>query len=76
MSLGAGGLEQTPVAELHEPATWHWSDAAHVTGFDPAQVPAWHLSVCVQALLSSHEEPFGLAGLEHMPVVELHVPGT
>jgi hypothetical protein len=30
-----------------------------ITGFDPTQVPAWHLSVCVQALPSLHVVPSG-----------------
>ena len=34
-----GGFEHTPVAPLQVPATWHWSAAAQVTGFDPVQVP-------------------------------------
>src|SRR5215831_5291641 len=29
------GFEQTPLAGLHVPATWHWSSALHVTGFAP-----------------------------------------
>ena len=65
-----------PVIVLHVPATWHWSDAAQVTGFAPVQVPAIHVSVCVHALLSLHVEPSGLFGLEHMPVIVLHVPAT
>src|ERR1051325_1182098 len=33
------GFEQTPVAGLQVPATWHWSDAVHVTGLPPMQTP-------------------------------------
>ena len=29
--LAAFGFEQTPVFASHTPATWHWSDAEHVT---------------------------------------------
>lgn len=52
--LGAGGLEQAPVAGLHVPATWHWSPGVHTTGFDPAQTPPWQASFLVQALPSLH----------------------
>jgi hypothetical protein len=38
----AVGFEQTPVPELHVPATWHWSLAVHVTGFEPVHTPAAH----------------------------------
>ena len=38
-------FEQVPVLVLQVPTSWHWSLAAHVTGFDPAQVPAWQVSV-------------------------------
>jgi hypothetical protein len=33
------GLLHKPVAGAHVPATWHWSDAAQVTGDAPVQVP-------------------------------------
>jgi hypothetical protein len=35
-----GGLEHAPVAGLHVPATWHWSDAVQLTGLPPVQTPA------------------------------------
>jgi len=73
---GFAGFEQTPVDGLHVPATWHWSGAGHVTGFVPVQVPAWHVSVCVQASPSVHALPSGFAGFEQTPVVGLHVPAT
>jgi hypothetical protein len=38
--FGAAGFEQSPVAGLHVPATWHASLAVHVTGFDPTHAPA------------------------------------
>jgi hypothetical protein len=53
-----GGFEHCPVDGLQVPATWHWSDAVHMTGFDPVQVPLSHVSVCVQALSSLHDVPF------------------
>jgi hypothetical protein len=37
---GRTGFEHVPVVGLHVPAAWHWSTGAHVTGFDPAHVPA------------------------------------
>src|SRR5437667_448702 len=33
-----GGSEQVPVAGLHVPAAWHWSEGLHTTGV-PAQMP-------------------------------------
>jgi hypothetical protein len=47
-----------------------------VTGFAPLQLPPWQVSVCVQALVSSHAVPSGLAGFEQAPVVGLQVPAT
>jgi hypothetical protein len=70
------GLEHWPVDMLHVPATWHWSDAVHVTGFEPAHTPLAHTSVCVQALASVHVVPSVAAGLEHWPVDALQVPAT
>jgi hypothetical protein len=73
---GAAGFEQAPVEGLHVPATWQASLAVHVTGFEPAHTPAWHVSVCVHALPSLHAVPFGAAGFEQVPVEGLHVPAT
>ena len=56
------------------PTSWHWSWAVQVTGFVPVQMPAWHVSVRVHALSSSHVAPLGFAGFEHVPVDGLHVP--
>jgi len=69
--LGFAGLEQRPVAGMQVPASWHWSGAAHVTGLAPVQVPDWHVSVCVQALLSLHAVPFATGGATHVPVPAL-----
>jgi len=74
--LAATGLEHVPVLGLHVPATWHASLALHVTGFAPVQVPPWHVSVCVHALPSLHAVPLAATGLEHAPVLGLHVPAT
>ena len=74
--LGAFGLLQVPLAELQMPATWHWSDAVHVTGLAPVQAPAWQVSVWVQALPSEQPVPFGALGLLHVPVAGLQVPAT
>jgi hypothetical protein len=71
-----GGFEQVPVAGAQVPATWHWSLAAHATGFAPVQAPVWQVSVCVHAFPSLHEVPLAFAGFEHTPVAELHVPAT
>jgi hypothetical protein len=70
------GVEQTPVAGMQEPAVWHWSGAAQVTGLAPVQVPVWQVSVWVQAFPSLHEAPLAFVGLEQMPVPELHEPAV
>jgi hypothetical protein len=48
----------------------------HVTELEPVQVPVWQVSACVQALLSSHAVPSGLAGFEQVPVVWSQTPGA
>ena len=64
--LGAFGFEQTPVSPgCTCPATWHWSLAVQTTGLAPVQVPAWQVSVCVQALPSLHAVPLAAFGFEH-----------
>src|SRR5438034_17562 len=47
------GLEQTPVAGLQTPASWHWSAALQATGARAVPVPSWHVSARVHALPSS-----------------------
>src|SRR5262249_20315210 len=39
----------------------------------PTQPPAWHVSLCVQALPSLHTAPFSLATATHRPVCGSHV---
>src|SRR5207249_4671089 len=73
---GFAGVEQIPVAGLHVPAAWHWSLAVQITGFAPMHVPAWHVSVCVQAFPSLQIVPSGFAGFEQVPVAGSHVPAT
>src|SRR5881628_467044 len=72
--LGLAGLLQTPDAGLQVPAVWHWSAAVHTTGFAPTQAPAAQVSVCVQALPSSHGAPLSLAGLLQTPDAGLQTP--
>jgi hypothetical protein len=70
------GFEHEPLAELHTPTAWHWSDAAHTTGLLPAHTPAWQVSVWVQAFPSVHAVPLLLGtGAEHKPVPVWQVPG-
>src|SRR5215216_1226087 len=38
---GLSGLLHVPVVGSQVPATWHWSEAVHVLGLTPAQVPPW-----------------------------------
>ncbi len=70
------GLLQTPVAGLHVPATWHWSDAVHVTLPAAVQRPAWQVSLRSQAFPSLHAVPLAIVGFVHWPVLGLHVPAT
>ena len=51
------GFEQTPVAGLHVPASWHWSSGVHTTGSVPVQTPATHTSLRVQPLPSLQVVP-------------------
>ncbi len=74
--LAAAGFEHWPVDALHVPATWHESEAVHVTGFDPVHVPLWQVSVCVHAFESLQAAPFAAAGFEHWPLEGSHVPAT
>ena len=68
------GFEHCPVAASQLPAAWHWSEAVHVTGLFPVHAPAWHESLRVHALPSSHDVPLAFEGFEHWPVLESHVP--
>jgi hypothetical protein len=72
--LGFCGLLQLPVAGLQLPALWHWSSAVQVTGFEPVQLPAWQVSVCVHKSPSSQLEPFGFCGFVQLPVAGLQLP--
>src|SRR5204862_295728 len=74
--LGLAGLLQAPDAGSQVPAVWHWSAAVHTTGFAPTQAPAWQVSVCVQALPSSHGAPLSLAGLLQPPDAGLQAPAV
>ena len=42
----------------------------------PVHLPAWQVSVCVQALPSSQALPSGFAGFEHEPVAGSQVPAS
>ena len=53
----ATGFEHTPVVELHVPATWHASLAAHVIWAAPVQTPDWQVSLWVQAFPSLQGVP-------------------
>src|SRR5207247_1069808 len=70
------GLEQVPFAGLQTPATWHWSRAAHTTGFVPMQLPAWQVSLCVQASPSAQALPSAWFGLEQVPLAGSQTPAT
>jgi hypothetical protein len=68
------GFEQLPLAGLHVPALWHWSEGVHTTGFEPVHVPVWQVSVCVQAFVSLQLVPLGRGESPHSPVPVLHTP--
>src|SRR5439155_394205 len=74
--FGLAAFEHVPVAGLQVPASWHWSCAVQVTGFAPVQVPAWQVSVRVQAPPSVQAGPLGLAGLEQALVAGWQVPAS
>ena len=70
------GLLQTPVAGAQVPAVWHWSCALQVTGLAPLHVPAWQVSLWVQALPSLQAEPSALLGVLQTPVAGAQVPAV
>ena len=72
----AGGFEQLPVAGSHEPATWHWSLAAHVFKLLPVHTPATQVSVCVQGLPSLHGVPETLPFAGQGALLPVHVAAT
>src|SRR5262245_27936853 len=71
---GTLGLVQEPVSGSHVPTSWQSSSAVQTTGFDPTQLPAWQVSVCVQRLPSTQVVPLGLAGSEQTPVPVSQTP--
>jgi hypothetical protein len=73
--LALSGLLHTPFVGLQVPTSWHCVSAVQVTGLLPWQTPAWQVSVCVQPLPSEQAVLLGFCGLEHTPVLGLHVPG-
>src|SRR5437016_4987262 len=73
---GLVGLEQTPVAGLHAPASRHWSPALQTTGAPPVQLPAWQRSFCVHAFPSSHAAPSSFVGREQTPVDGSQTPAS
>src|SRR5207249_770679 len=73
---GLAGLLQVPVALLHVPAVWHWSEAVHTSSFVPTQAPAWQVSVGVHGVPSLQGAALGLAGLLQAPVAGLQVPAV
>src|SRR5439155_1720795 len=72
----ATGLVHAAVLGLQTPATWHWSEAAQITGLDAVPVPAWQATVRVQALPSLQAVPSATAGLVHAPVLGSQAPAT
>src|SRR5262249_38261528 len=75
-ALALSGLEQMPLSGSQVPATWHWSSAVQTTGLVPTQVPAWQVSVWVQASPSLQAAPLALTGLEQVPLAGLQTPAS
>jgi hypothetical protein len=73
---GFVGFEHLPEVPSHVPAVWQSSSAVHATAMPCVQTPALQASPLKHELLSLHDVPSGSAGLEHMPVVVLHVPAA
>src|SRR5438874_1651191 len=69
--FGAAGFVHDPVIGLQAPPTWQASRGAQATRLLPVHVPAWHVSVWVQALPSLQFFPSGAAGL-----APAHIPAT
>jgi hypothetical protein len=68
------GFEHWPFAGLQTPGSRHWLSAVHTTGFAPTQLPAEHVSVCVQAFPSLHDVPLPASGLLQSPVPGSQMP--
>jgi hypothetical protein len=68
------GFEHVPVVGLHVPGVWHWSGVPQITGLPPTHTPAWQLSFCVHAFLSSQPAPSALLGFEQTPLPGSQVP--
>src|SRR5205814_738171 len=76
LPFGLSGLEQVPLAGSQVPATWEGWRAGQTTGLGPTQAPAWQDSVWVQASASVQALPFGLSGLEQVPLAGSQVPAS
>lgn len=72
--FGFAGLEQSPVAGLHVPPSWHWSGATQTVVKVGVHTPETHRSPELHALPSLQDAPSDFRGLEHWPVVGLQVP--
>jgi hypothetical protein len=57
--FGAIGFEHVPVNGSQFPATWHWSEAVHVTLDPGVQTPSLHVSLESHLLPSLHVVPSG-----------------
>jgi hypothetical protein len=68
------GFEHVPLAGSQVPTSWHWSEALHTTGFDPAQTPAWQVFVWRHLFVPVQTAPSALAGLEHVPLAGSQAP--
>jgi len=67
---------QVPLLMLQVAIMWHSSGVGQTTPPAPVQMPAWQVSVVVQALLSLHALPSVANGLLQVPVDRSHVPAA
>jgi hypothetical protein len=74
--FAAAGFEHSPLEGAQVPATWHESDAVHVTVLPAVQTPALQASFRSQRLPSLHVVPSLAVGFEHWPVEVLQVPAA
>ena len=65
-----------PLTMLQVAIMWHSSGVGQTTPPPPVQMPAWQVSVVVQALLSSHALPLVAGGLLQVPVDRSQVPAA
>jgi hypothetical protein len=72
----AAGFEQAPDFGSQVPATWHWSEAVHVTGVPALHEPAEQTSEPLHASPSLQLVPSASAGFVQAPLFGSQVPAA